>query len=255
MNKPRMLVWFSCGAASAVAAKLAVLHYAGEFNIEICYCDTSRNEHVDGQRFLKDVERWIERPITILRSTKYVTVQDVQRGEKYIVGPRGAACSRILKKQVREAYQRPDDVHVLGLTADEVDRIDAFESRHRDLDCEWILRDRAIAKSDCFQGLKSAGIELPAMYRMGYSNNNCIGCVKGGMGYWNRIRRDFPERFAEQAAMEREIGATILKDRRNGISLPIYLDQLDPLAGTDQPIDLEECGMFCDSIGQSVLGV
>lgn len=27
-----------------------------------------------------------------------------------------------------------------------------------------------------------AGIELPLMYRMGYDNANCIGCVKGGEG-------------------------------------------------------------------------
>lgn len=31
------------------------------------------------------------------------------------------------------------------------------------------------------------------MYDLGYANNNCIGCVKGGIGYWNKIRIDFPE--------------------------------------------------------------
>ena len=31
------------------------------------------------------------------------------------------------------------------------------------------------------------------MYDLGYPNNNCIGCIKGGMGYWNRIRKDFPD--------------------------------------------------------------
>ena len=35
----------------------------------------------------------------------------------------------------------------------------------------------------------------PLMYDLGYPNNNCIGCVKGGMGYWNHIRKDFPEVF------------------------------------------------------------
>jgi hypothetical protein len=47
--------------------------------------------------------------------------------------------------------------------------------------------------------VERAGIELPMMYRLGYSNANCIGCVKGGMGYWNKIRRDFPAEFEELA--------------------------------------------------------
>ncbi len=37
------------------------------------------------------------------------------------------------------------------------------------------------------------------MYDLGYPNNNCIGCVKGGMGYWNKIRKDFPEVFQKRA--------------------------------------------------------
>ena len=50
------------------------------------------------------------------------------------------------------------------------------------------------------------GIKRPIMYDLGYSNNNCIGCVKGGMGYWNKIREDFPEVFQARAKLEREIG-------------------------------------------------
>ena len=59
--------------------------------------------------------------------------------------------------------------------------------------------------------LWKAGIEIPAMSKMGYNNNNCIGCVKGGMGYWNKIRKDFPEVFAQMAQIERDVGATCLE--------------------------------------------
>ena len=41
--------------------------------------------------------------------------------------------------------------------------------------------------------IERAGLRLPEMYRLGYANANCVGCVKGGAGYWNKIRRDFPE--------------------------------------------------------------
>lgn len=247
-SKPRMLVWFSCGAASAVAAKIAVEQYAQEFAVEVCYCDTSEDEHPDNMRFLRDVERWIGQPVKVLRSEKYRRVDEVFRGERYIVGPAGAPCTRLLKQKVRIDFQSPGDVHVLGLTNDKKERkrIARFEKNHPDLDCEWVLRDRGITKDDCYQIVKSAGIALPAMYLLGYHNANCIGCVKGGMGYWNKIRRDFPERFWQMARLEREIGASIL--RRNKKRL--FLDELDPEAGRHESLDIGDCGVFCESYSQ-----
>jgi hypothetical protein len=75
------------------------------------------------------------------------------------------------------------------------------------------------------------------MYDLGYPNNNCIGCVKGGMGYWNKIRQDFPEVFADRARMEREIGASCM----NGV----YLDELAPEAGRGLKPIVEDCGILC----------
>jgi hypothetical protein len=86
-----------------------------------------------------------------------------------------------------------------------------------------------------------AGIELPVMYRLGYLNNNCIGCPKGGMGYWNKIRRDFPETFERMAALEREIGASVL--RSNGQQL--FLDELDPTRGNHADEPSFECSLLC----------
>lgn len=87
------------------------------------------------------------------------------------------------------------------------------------------------------------------MYRLGYHNNNCIGCVKGGMGYWNKIRRDFPETFARMAAIERDVNATCLKDD-NG---QVFLDELDPERGKDEGPIVPECGLFCDLEFQRLL--
>lgn len=70
--------------------------------------------------------------------------------------------------------------------------------------------------------LWKAGIKIPAMYKMGYNNNNCIGCVKGGMGYWNKIRKDFPEVFAQMAQIERDVGATCLRIKTVVFSLMNY---------------------------------
>lgn len=66
-------------------------------------------------------------------------------------------------------------------------------------------------------------------------------CVKGGMGYWNRIRKDFPEVFASRAKLEREVGHSMLKDK-NG---PVYLDELDPDRGDMNTEIMPECGIMC----------
>jgi len=69
----RHLVWFSCGAASAVAAKLAVEKYP---DCEVLYCDTLAYEHNDNIRFLSDVENWIGKKVKILTSKKYTDIYD-----------------------------------------------------------------------------------------------------------------------------------------------------------------------------------
>lgn len=97
--------------------------------------------------------------------------------------------------------------------------------------------------------LWKAGIEIPAMYKMGYNNNNCIGCVKGGMGYWNKIRKDFPEVFARMAQIEREVGATCLKDQ----SGKIFLDELSPNRGEMPEEIIPDCSLICQIEFQEIL--
>jgi len=106
-------------------------------------------------------------------------------------------------------------------------------------DCDHLfpLIDFKITKAEAHQMLKANGIKRPAMYDLGYPNNNCVGCVKGGKGYWNKIRVDFPEVFAARAKMERAIGGSCI----NGI----YLDELPPNAGS-KVVEVPECGAACE---------
>ncbi len=233
----RVLAWFSCGGPSAVAAKLALHDYPGAEVVRI----RIGSEHPDADRFAADVARWVGKELVTLHPPKYADHFAVIAGERYVNGPGGAKCTAVLKRKVREAYQRPDDLHVFGFDASESDRVEDFRENNPDLRFVAPLLDAGLSKGDCKAILSRAGVELPAMYRMGYANANCVGCVKGGMGYWNRIRMDFPEAFARMAALERDIGHTVL--RKNG--KPLYLDELDPTAGRfdkDQP---GECSILC----------
>lgn len=239
----RVLAWFSCGDASAVAAKLAVDKYGDR--CEVLYCDTFAYEHPDNLRFFADVERWLGRSIIILRSREYKDIYDVFRKTRWLVGPSGCRCTTELKKVPRMEYQRPDDTHVFGFTMEEQGRVDRFYQQNPELIVEFPLIEAGYTKNHCHHIVRDAGIELPAMYRW-FDNNNCIGCPKGGKKYWSKIRRLFPEHFAKMAAMERELDVAICKSEGPGRErIRVFLDELPPDVGQypeEAPI---ECGVLC----------
>jgi hypothetical protein len=247
---PRVLCWFSCGAASAVAAARAVEKYGTA--CEVLYCDTLKHEHPDNVRFMADVSKWIGKDIKLLRSTDYTDIYDVFDKTGYLVGIGGARCTTELKKKVRRRYQQDGDIHVFGLTADETHRIDRFAIGEPDLTCDWVLRDNNITKADTLRIVREAGIALPMMYRLGYNNNNCIGCVKGQQGYWNKIRRDFPEQFARMAAQERKMNVAINKRYEQGKRIRMFLDELPPDVGRYESEPDIECGVVCVSAAPEI---
>lgn len=65
--------------------------------------------------------------------------------------------------------------------------------------------------------------------------------LRGGAGYWNKVRLTHPEIFNEMALVERQVKATCLK--KDGKKF--YLDQLDPKAGRHEDISLPDCGVVC----------
>lgn len=234
----RMVVWFSCGAASAYAAKLAVDTY-GE-RCHVVYCDTLASEHPDNARFFSDVERWIGRSIITIRSNAYTTIDDVFERTRFMSSPYGARCTTELKKLPRVAWQDPTDTHIFGYTVEEKRRANAFEEHNPELAVEWLLIDRLVTKARCLGELQRAGITLPAMYSLGFDHNNCPGCVKSSSpGYWNRVRQHFPEVFARRVAQSRSINVRLVKiDGQR-----VFLDELPPdMGGADDDID---CGPVC----------
>lgn len=241
----RTLVWFSCGAASAVAAKLTLEQRGPDEIVEVLYCDTLAYEHPDNLRFLRAVEAWIGTEIKILKSEKYTDIYDVFRKTGWLVGVGGARCTTELKKNVRKRYQRPGDTHVFGLTVEEGARIERFEDENVGVETRFPLHAQGIGKAECLRRLSQAGIEIPAMYRLGYQNNNCIGCVKGQQGYWNKIRKDFPETFQRMARLEREMNVAINKRYEGKKRIRVFLDELDPNAGRGLKEPDIECGVLC----------
>lgn len=231
-------MWFSCGAASAVAAKLAVDEYGD--GCEVVYCNTMPTEHVDNFRFFGDIETWIGKKITIICSDKYGTIDDVFDRTRYMAGIQGARCTSEMKKIPREKFSGVNDIHIFGYTWDEEKRAARFEENNPSLYVEWILIEREISKNVCLRILSNDGIKLPEMYQLGFDHNNCLACVKAtSAGYWNRTRRLFPGVFQKRADQSRKLGVKLAW--HNGGR--IFLDEL-PLESY-APDDDIECGPVC----------
>lgn len=229
----RRVVWFSCGAASAVTAKLAVDE---DPQTIIARCVVA-NEHPDNDRFSNDVQRWLMTEIVNLRSDRYADCWEVWEKRRYLNGPAGALYTVEMKKRVRQDFEEPEDLQMFGYTVDEKARAARFMENNPEVLVRFPLIERGFTKADCYEYIQRAGLRLPEMYRLGYHNANCIGCVKGGAGYWNKIRADFPDVFERMAALEERLGATVLNGKG--------LRELRPGEGRHEDLELPECGLFC----------
>lgn len=230
------IVWFSAGCTSAVAAKFAISRYK---DCVVYYIDTG-SHHPDSMRFLHDCEKWFGCHIHILRSRKFISHWDVLEKTSYINGVAGARCTLELKKKVR--YELEDSLgvwsrQILGFSIEEQLRAKRFCEQNPKTKAEFPLIEEGLSKSECIAILRKVGIEIPVMYRLGFHNNNCIGCVKGGKGYWSAIRLHFPEVFFKMSAFEHKIGHSCI----NGC----YLSQLPADYPITYPI-VESCSLWCN---------
>lgn len=219
----RILSWFSCGAASAVATKEALLAYGSMRVLPVC-CDTRPSEHPDNYRFSAECEKWFGVPIKYLKSMDFETVDEVFERTRYMSGVKGARCTMELKKYPRLMFASARDTHIFGFTADEGKRLREFQARNPALILNNILLDLGITKSDCYQRVKDAGIALPVMYELGFNNNNCPGCVKASSPwYWSHVRKHFPEVFKRRCEQSRALGVRLVEIKHH---VRIFLDEL-----------------------------
>lgn len=231
------VAWFSAGVSSFIAAYLAK-------DVDKIIYTHIDDQHSDSMRFAKDCEKVLDKEIEIMQS-RYKSVDGVISGIGYIKAPFGAPCTNLLKRRVRKDWERENPgrhTYIWGLDLTEKDRADRLAENMPEFDHEFPLIDKMLTKEEAHGMCQRLGIKRPAMYDLGYRNNNCIGCVKGGMGYWNKIRQDFPEVFAKRAIQERELEFAILKDQ-NG---PVWLDELDPARGRMEDEIFESCGIMCE---------
>jgi len=242
----QIAVWFSCGAASAVAAKMTIEKYGDTHNVRILNNPVAE-EDADNRRFLLDVQDWLGYEIESVVNKKYPTssIVDVFTARSFMSSPKGAPCTFELKKKARQNWEKDNhvDYNVLGFTAEEEMRHKRFLLTERD-NLLPVLIDAGITKAMCFDIVRAAGIRLPDVYSRGFPNANCIGCVKAtSPTYWNLVRKEYPDVFAARAEQSRQIGARLVRVK----GIRIFLDELKETdKGRPLKTDDFECGLFCE---------
>ena len=98
MKGKTIVVWFSCGAASAVASKLTLEKY-GKDNQVLIVNNPIKEEDVDNVRFKRDMEKWINQPIIEAVNPEFpeASICEVFARKKYMSGVKGAPCTLMLK--------------------------------------------------------------------------------------------------------------------------------------------------------------
>jgi hypothetical protein len=234
-----------------VACKMALELYD---NVKLYYIKID-SAHEDNERFKADCEKWYGQKINTLQSDKYKDQFEVIEAVRAINTPHGAPCTKILKKQVRFDFEKINKLSLFNnvtiknqvwgfeFEKKEINRAIRHGQQYPSTKPLFPLIEKGLDKNNCAGILMSVDIELPIMYKLGYNNNNCIGCVKGGMGYWNKIRLDFPLHFSRMAKTERKLGYTCLHNEKEG---NIFLDELDPTRGNPTKEIMPNCGLICD---------
>ncbi len=225
----KVIGWWSGGVTSAVTCKLCIDIYGVE-NVRLIFIDTF-NEDEDTYRFKKDCEEWygkgIETITRVGKDKKYEKIQDVWYKYKSLNVAGGAVCSSELKRQLRKEWEKENTykAQAFGFDVDEIRRVKSMVNNYKKTAKPiFPLLMYGLNKKECVEMVLDAGLKLPRAYVLGFLNNNCLntGCVQGGIGYWQKMRRDIPSNFDAMAKVEHELTdmkgepVTMLKDQSKG---------------------------------------
>jgi len=203
MKTDPIICWFSGGVTLAVACKLTIDKY-GKENCRCIFIDT-KNEDDDSYRFLKDCQLWYGVKIETITNMSYDNIQEVWEKFLGMNFAHGAICSSELKRAVRIEFQKTNQFshQVFGFDTSEPRRALAMKANYPDTKPIFPLLESNLTKENCVSYLQDNGIRIPDAYRYGFRNNNCFktGCVQGGIGYWQKMKRDFLDKFNAMAGM------------------------------------------------------
>lgn len=199
----KVIVFYSGGISSFVAAKLAIEKYGTE-KTELVFTDT-KTEDEDLYRFLKESADALSAKLKVLADGR--DVWQVFSDVRFVGNSKVDPCSQYLKRKVAKKYvnETCDEsaLLVFGIDEFETHRIPAIEKNYLPRRCWFPLTETIIGYSQRFEILRRLNIRPPRLYELGFSHNNCGGfCVKAGQAHFANLYRTMPERYNYHAQKE-----------------------------------------------------
>lgn len=264
-NNP-VVAWWSGGVTSAVTCKICA-DWFGD-NVRFIFMDT-KNEDESTYVFKNQCEAWYGKEIETISNENYSNIKEVWLKYMALNNATGAICSSELKRDIRRKFETNNSYsyQAFGFDIDEMKRARGMKANNPESRPIFPLISNLLTKKDCIKIIQAENnlfmpLELPRTYQLGYGNNNCwqTGCVKGGIGYWQKIQKEFPDKFEAMAQTEHELTdlkgepVTMLKDQSKGGGLVFLkphknypnIKDISMMQGRP-PKPLIECNGFCGS--------
>lgn len=231
MERYQVSVQFSGGAASYVAAKMALAEFPNE-QVAIVFADT-KIEDEDLYRFLDDAERRLNHPITRIAEGR--DVWEVFFDEGMMGNSQADPCSRILKRELLDKWRlencTPDCTVIVGFDSTEDHRTENLQRRLAPVTVRSPLAEAGIWREMAHRIVEQDGLKLPRLYKMNFPHNNCGGfCIKAGHGTFALLLNNFPNRYLKHEQKERDFRAktgkdvSIMRDRTGGVTKPLTME-------------------------------
>ena len=205
-----VIVAISGGKASAWCANWAVTTYPKED--VILYFNDTRWEHPDLYRFLDELSKYFDHPITFDSDGR--SPEELFYDNHALANNRMPFCSRILKAERLQKFYKDGDTIIFGIGVDEPHRVKRLVGVYQTIavksgrrpNLHFPLIHENVTKQQIDDFLKLAGIQEPLLYRLGFSHNNCGGgCVRAGKKQWKLVYEKLPDVYADRERIEREM--------------------------------------------------
>ena len=187
--------------SSALALRLRELNPATKY---IYFCTPTGDELPEMGKHWALLEDRLDSPIIQLRDPDYPTIYDLIRHFQMLPNWRARWCTRVHKIETAQQFYhlvKPAIIYV-GLRADEEKRAGnaMFDA---DIEQRFPMQEWGWDISKVRQYLSDKGLTIPR-------RTDCAMCFYQRIGEWWNLWKDYPEHFNKIAALEDEIGHTLL---------------------------------------------
>lgn len=195
----RHIIAYSGGVSSAYTIKLVLEKYPDA----IIYFNDTKWEHEDLYRFNKDIEKLFN--IKITEDSDGRNPEQLFMDIHFLGNNKVPCCSVELKAKRLQKFASPGDNLYFGIGIEEIHRAARIRSIYtpKGINTYFPLIENKINKETIFTFFKENKIEIPYLYKIGFSHNNCSGgCVRAGKKSWINLYRMDKKTYLERENLE-----------------------------------------------------